>query len=139
MSKQEDIKKAREANHLSRKRKLGKMVQIDTDGEMISLNLRIGEGETLAEVWCSTFYNHYAGAMADDFRGEAHAVCDPADAFDGKVGVLLATGRAFVALGNKMIRRAEGIIKHKADMEEQRKLQAARPRKVVEDTEKDVA
>lgn len=54
---------------------------------------------------------------------------DPLDKSDRVLAVTLAMGRAFERLGQKQLRKANGLIKHADDMREQRQVQKARPRK----------
>lgn len=57
-------------------------------------------------------------------RGEA--ICDPGDVFDAQIGVRIATGRALEALANRLLRQAEGMVRHADDVAEAREEAALR-------------
>jgi hypothetical protein len=60
----------------------------------------------------------------DSYSAGGLALKGPGDTFNQEVGEKLAVGRALVNLGNRLIREANGKVKHHDDMREQKKRQA---------------
>lgn len=68
-----------------------------------------------------------------EFTVDGTSKRDPVDADDPEVALLLAYGRAFEALGHKLLKRANGLTKHNDDIreykEEQKKKKAPKAKK----------
>lgn len=70
----------------------------------------------------------------EKFEADGTAKRDPQDEYNDEVAVLLAYGRAFEALSNKFLKRANGLIKHADDIRAYREVQKSKPQPVASRT-----
>ncbi len=69
--------------------------------------------------------------LGKTYTGSGSAKRDPVDKADKRLGELLAYGRALDSLGRKIMREANGLVKHHDDLRDIKIMQAQKPVKVV--------
>lgn len=126
-TKRHRLYEAQRANQKKREHELRKMLPIQVDNERTTfVDLRLGENRIEAELDTSIFDSFGYAHGGRIFKAIGVAKRNPEDNNDNRIGLLLATGRAFVKVGQKMIHDAEGMIKHREDMAAQKAAQSAR-------------
>lgn len=128
-SKRQVVAEAQERNHRKKMKRLRKMLPVHITDDEVTVSIMFGENEVESTVATGIFDDWNGGYVGRYIQARANSKCHPNDVNDTRIGVLLATGRAFVKLGQAMIRDAEGLVKHHEDMVIQRAAQAAKPRK----------